>query len=204
MDKKNQRKPTLENAKLKQLLKLSDKEKFYDRLYFRSVDLLRYYSQEKIPKEVVAFETIQSISQAMEGGLTHEEMLDSYPVKCWKEDTVTLPKALLRPIVEAWIAYKAAPSGKTLGECLNVEGGGQGKPPFKKKLEKINRDTNLANEVVLEYLVATSVSKRISWEEAINRVAHNKEISSSTVNNAFEPRKRLIIDRLASRGILKA
>ena len=125
---------------------------------------------------------------------------DGYPVQSWRDETVTIPKGLLRPLIEAWVRYKDAPSGKTLGEAFNLEGGGQGKQPLKSALQKINRDLSYSNEVLVEYFARSGTSQRISFDEAISRVAEREEKSHATIENASDKYRQLTLDRMKDKG----
>ena len=90
------------------------------------------------------------------------QITSAFPAE-WRADTLPVPRELLRPIVSAWIQYKTAPTGKTFGECMSLEGGGQGSPPpTKRALENQNKSKSYAFDVLVEYLRANMDGKPIS------------------------------------------
>jgi hypothetical protein len=110
----------------------------------------------------------------------------------------------LRPPLEAWVRYKDSGPQKTIGECLGIEGGGQGKPQLKTALKRVNLQKKYSNAVRLEYLVAQHDGGRISWEQAISIVAENENESVATVKRASEKMRSQDIEIMQARGFLKS
>ena len=175
---------------------------FLEAFFYRAVSLIDEMEEGHIPREVVALECILSAFSFLDDGKTHDEIKHAYPIEAWREDTVTVPAAWLRVIAEGWLKYRQAPSGKTFGEVMNLEGGGQGAPRLKAAVERLNRETRLSNLVLVEWLVGNDGGK-MSQAKAIERVAYEEDLSVETVRNAWRQRRDQKIERLVALGVLK-
>ena len=155
-------------------------------LFNRATILLESHD---IPRTAIALEMLQSAFSAFEGGLTHQDLSAGYPLKAWREDTVEIPRAWLRVLVEGWASYKRAPSGTTFGEALELEGGGQGKKKSRQKLSQLNAQIHISNKVLEEYLFARASGQSGSWARACQNVAEAEGVSIDTVKRASKNRK---------------
>ena len=63
------------------------------------------------------------------------------------QDRVPVPWWVVRLLTEGFVRYWHSDTGVTLGEAFRLEGGGQGKKPFKEMLDKSTRDWLLALDV---------------------------------------------------------
>jgi hypothetical protein len=174
-------------------------EGFRIELFHRATTLLR---QRDIPKAAIAFEMLHSTFAAFEGGLQHQDISAGYPNKAWREDTVEIPRAWVKELVNGWRKYKEASTGTTVGEAFGLEGGGQGKGPTIRKLAKMNKDIKLSNLVLVEYLYERDQQGRGSWERAIEAVAEHQKISFDTVERAFEKFGKESRQRLEQSGLI--
>ena len=200
--KKKRPKPKAHVDALRNRAALSETERNLLRLKNYTLGLIEELEAGDLPKEAIAFETILSAFGASEGGLDHSAIKAAYPIQSWREETITLPKALIRVIVEAWVRYKSAPQGKTLGECMNLEGGGQGNHPAKERIEQLNKEARLSNEVLIEYLALKAMGGHVTWEKAYASVAENTGVSEATAKRASDKRKARTLEAMARDGLL--
>ncbi len=107
----------------------------------------------------------------------------------WKpepEVLVTVPMWVVQNLASAWNAYRDAPSLKTFGEVLGIEGGGQGKRPAMKALMKKNRDLRLTLAVHKIRVEAQERGQRLSLEKAFTSVAESTDTSKGIVRDAWK------------------
>ena len=199
---KGKKRPQLDPNKLSESKPKDEHGKFIEQLFNRTSKLIAAIEDDKLPKELVALEVIQSAFSAFEAGKEHADFQAGYPVLAWREDVVSIPRALLRPLVEAWAKYKASPSGTTFGECLNIEGGGQGKQPALSTLKALNKQAKLSNEVMREYLISPIEGSEMSYETAISTVADTYSISDATVKRASEQGRKRLLKGLEQEGVI--
>lgn len=95
------------------------------------------------------------------------------------EDMVPVPIWVLDTIGAGWIRYRAQNiPGRTLGEALGLEGGGQGKRPAKEKWNAWFRDLGLARDLF-------GARQTTTYEKAVAEVADRAGVSESTVARAW-------------------
>jgi hypothetical protein len=196
------RRPELDVEALKRAAKSEGLAKYKIQMSSRINGLLKAVESGELCDEIVALEVLMSIFDARTHGVDHDDLEEMYHRIDWREHTITIPMELLRPIAFAWQKYRGAPSGTTIGECLNLEGGGQGSHRQRSKLETINQHIGYANAVVLEYL-APANGEKSSWETAMSNVAEGKGVNPSTVRTAVRKYKSAIIEGLDQLGLLK-
>lgn len=197
------KKPTPKMEKVRDFnsrLRENPEAKFCEELNWRIRTLL---DESSLPKAAVFLEAMQSVLSAFECGLKHEEVSAGYPKKAWREETVEIPRAWLGLLVEGWSTYKEAPAGTTIGEVLELEGGGQGKAQARKKLNRLNERIRLSNFVVVEYLLEREETGTGSWERAIELVAEHQKKSIDTVKRAHGSLGKVTTDRLERIGMIQ-
>jgi hypothetical protein len=172
---------------------------FVFKLYWRAMTLV---DDPDFPNAAVAFEMMQSAFSAFEGGLAHKDIADGYPVAAWREDTVEIPRAWLRVLVEGWEKYKEASTGSTVGEALGIEGGGQGKLPIREKLSQLTKDIRLSNKALVEYRARQLEDGHASWNKAYGIVANSESVSEETVKRACRKHLKAKLNREAFLGLL--
>ena len=102
----------------------------------------------------------------------------------WKPEPdalVSVPMWVVLSLASAWNAYRDAPSLKTFGEVLGIEGGGQGKQPAMKASMKKHRDLRLTLEVHKR-----RVESGLSLEKAYAAVAESNGTSENIVRRAWK------------------
>ena len=194
------RRPTLSRDSLLGPTKPNDLENYKDALWNRTMSLFDEMEGGELGRECISFETLLSAFYFFEDGFDHDDIKEAYHLKAWQEETVTIPKGLLEPLIEAWVKYKGAPTGTSIGECLNLEGGSQGKHQTRQKIALINKRVRYSNGVLTEYLQAKDSRVPVSWETAYGIVAEREGVSESTVKRASEKYIDRTIERLKERG----
>jgi len=173
---------------------------FIIQLYWRAKGLVE---RSNLPHAAITFEMLESAFSAFEGGLGHDEISSGYPVKAWREDTVEIPRAWLRVMVEGWQKYKTSPTGNTFGEAFGVEGGGQGAKPVRDQLAHYNQTVKLSNAALFEYLSERQAGGRGSWERAFGRVANSGAgKSDGTIKRASEKHRINTLNTASYLGII--
>lgn len=200
--KRTDEKPTLDMATIhavSEALRADPDAAFVFALYWRAMTLV---DDPDFPNAAVAFEMMQSAFSAFEGGLAHKDIADGYPVAAWREDTVEIPRAWLRVMVDGWAKYKSGNTGSTLGEAFGVEGGGQGKQPVRERLDQVNRGIRLSNKAEIEYRTVQADGGNATWERAYQAVAADEGVSDETVKRAHKKHKDAKLQRLECLGLL--
>lgn len=150
----------------------------------------------------MASDLLESVFSAFEGGRTHPEISEAYPVEAWRTDTVEVPRAWMRELVTGWTKYKDSPTGATLGEAFGFEGHGQGVSPARKKLVSLNRNIHLSNAVLKEYLFERGNGGSGSWERACGVIADAEGLSLDTVKRASKANRKRTLKSLNYVGVL--
>ena len=95
--------------------------------------------KDDLPTSYITLEGLSFFQTSREQGYTDEQLRDAWP-DSWGKEEVIVPAALLNTLKTAWLTYRDAPSGTTLGEAFGLEGGGQGKlPAHKLQMNRENR-----------------------------------------------------------------
>ena len=166
---------------LKKALSADPLAKFVFTLHWRASTLL---DDTDLSKAAITLEMIQSAFSAFENDLKHKDIAAGYPVTAWREDTVEIPRAWLRAMVEGWEKYKSGYTGSNFGEAFGIEGGGKGKGKTRQKLSQINQDIRLSNEVLVEYRAMQLEDGNASLTKAYGVVANNEGVCEKTVMRA--------------------
>ena len=150
----------------------------------------------------IALEALGAFAGSKASGRTEKDLQNCWP-KEWGTETLTVPLSLVLALRDGWTAYKAAPSGKSLGESLKIEGGGQGRHPMKERLKTIDRDIALANAVESKYLRIEGLPDAKSLEDVFSEVAEAHDLSIQKVKDAHTMHKHAIRHALEALGILR-
>ena len=152
----------------------------------------------ELPATYITLEALSSIQAAREQGFSEEEVRSTWSAS-WGDQEVVVPAALLNNLKTAWLNYRGAPPGTTLGEAFNLEGGGQGKTSARNQQMTRDKHRGLANDVEAVYLEAMLNNNPISEEEAQETVAAKLDMSFETIRNAhkkFKPEIRAALQKL--------
>ena len=159
-------------------------ERFLSQLYFRTLNSTSQLESGKLNKEWIALETLGAIFPSLDAGLPHDDAKSAYPFPSWQEDTVEVPVAVLRVIVDAWNRYHEK-DHLTLGQAFGFEAvGRQGRHPMKKTAKAIDKQLRLAGQVEARYRQILGCEPR-SLAEVVAEVAQENGVSETTVERAY-------------------
>lgn len=150
-----------------------------------------------LPTTYITLDALSSIQAARELGFSEAEVRSTWSAS-WGDQEVVVPAALLNNLKSAWLKYRDAPPGTTLGEAFNLEGGGQGKASARNQQMTRDKHRGLADDVEIVYFQAMLNNKPISEEEAQETVAARLDLSFETVRNAhkkFKPEIRAALQK---------
>lgn len=182
--------PTIDERALKKLKEdIVDRELFQLSYRLRALEALR--QKREINTIFIALEALGAFAGAKTAGRTEIDLQSCWPEE-WGTETITVPLPLLLALRDAWANYKAAHSGKSLGEAFQLEGGGQGRPPMKQRLETIDRAVVLANAVESRYLQIEGASDSLSLADVLAEVSEKNQLSVETVKKAHDLHKEII------------
>lgn len=150
----------------------------------------------------IALEALGALSGGLVSGRPEDQLLSVWPEE-WGRETMTAPLALILALRNAWSDYKTAPSGRTLGEAFQIEGGAQGKKPMKSRLAIIDRDRRLSREVEDVYLGAGLAEKPIRLSDAVQQVADANELGFETVKDAHDRHRKRLRNKLSELELLE-
>lgn len=150
----------------------------------------------------IALEALGAFAAAKASGRTEKDLRTCWP-KEWGTETLNVPLSLVLALRDGWSAYKSAPPGKSLGESLKIEGGGQGRHPMKERLKSVDRDRALANAVESRYLQVEGLNDAMSLNDVFAEVAKAHGLSVEKVKHAHSSHKSAIRHALESLKILK-
>ena len=166
------------------------------RIRFEILDEQR--KKGELPATYITLEALSSIQAAREQGFSEEDVRSTWSAS-WGDQEVVVPAALLNNLKTAWLNYRGAPSGTTLGEAFNLEGGGQGKANARNRQMTRDKHRGLANDVEAVYRAAMLNNNPISEEKAQETVAAKLDMSFETIRNAhkkFKPEIRAALQKL--------
>ena len=158
-----------------------------------------YRKEQELPKISIALDALSFFQDFRKQGYTAEEFKEAW-CDSWGKEEVIVPAALLKTLMTAWLTYRDAPSGTTLGEAFGLEGGGQGKlPAHKLQMNRENR-RGIAQQVEGIYIAGGLSNEPVSEEYAQTTVAEQRGLSFETVRNAHNEYKKEIRQKLQVRS----
>jgi hypothetical protein len=170
---------------------ISDLERHLIRCNFRTRSNIDAMNSGHLNFAYVALEAIASIGPVLlDTDMPLDKANEAYPVKEWRENSVSIPAEFLQIIVDAWLDYEKNAGSKTFGQCLGIEHvNRQGKKPMVVWQAKMNNALTLSNEVVENYAdVGGHVLK--SLNEVMEEVAERHDVSVDTVKRAYKKRHK--------------
>jgi len=168
--------------------RLSDMEVAKNRFDILNEDRKKY----GLPTTYITLEGLSFFQASREQGYTDEQLRDAWP-DSWGKEEVIVPAALLNTLMTAWLTYRDAPSGTTLGEAFGLEGGGQGKlTAYKLQMNRDHR-RGIAQQVEGIYIAGELFNEPVSEECAQTMLAKQRGLSFETVSKAHKkyPKKEL-------------
>ena len=177
--------PDMETIRdLNEALSADPLAKFVFTLHWRASTLL---DNNNLSKAAITLEMMQSAFSAFENDLKHKDIAAGYPVTAWREDTVEIPRAWLRAMVEGWEKYKSGYTGSDFGGAFGIEGGGKSKGKTRQKLSQINKDIRRSNKVLIEFhAMQLEDGPAASLSKAYGVVANSEGVDEKTLMRACE------------------
>ena len=108
----------------------------------------------------------------------------------------------MKELADAWVEYQQAPSGKSFGEVLGIEGGGQGKSSTREKSKANDAMIARARAVLLVYIDAANTGQPVALDRAFEIVAEKFEVSFDAVAAAYKKHGKRIKDEMTEIGAL--
>jgi hypothetical protein len=180
-------------------------EKFNKRLNAMEVAKNRFnmldehHKKDNLPATYITLQALSFLQNRREHGYTDEQLREAWP-DSWGKEEVAVPTALLNTLMTAWLTYRNAPSGTTLGEAFGLEGGGQGKLPKHKLQMNRDRGRDIAGDVEIKYSGREPEEESISEQHAQTMVAERRGLSFETVRNAHNKYKKELRQKLRVRS----
>lgn len=142
--------------------------------------------RKEISTPFAALDAIEAIFMAHLKGHTDEELAKALP-EAWGKSSLSVPLPIVAALAFGWSTYRNAPSGRTIGECFEIEAvGGQGKSPKKRTQQTKRKAFGYAYAVLKEYALARTEGVAISLEKATNIISERRGVSFQTVKDALE------------------
>ena len=108
---------------------------------------------------------------------------------------ISVPWWIVEAIAYGIQEYERAPSGKTFGECLGIEAGGQGKDRSRDLFRTKLKDLLLANEVAIESERFARLRNTKPIDRAITEVARRHNYRPSTIKKAWQSYRKKVSKR---------
>jgi len=139
-----------------------------------------------------AFLSILMIYAAMRKGAAKTDRHD----KEWglpPEDVVPVPWWVIDVATRGWVRYLRSPPSVSLGEAYGIEGGGQGRHPYKNRIATYTRDWKIALDVWHRVQQAKKQGEKLPIRDgAIPAVAVALGFEESTVERAWKRHGKMI------------
>lgn len=167
------------------------------RMRFRLLEI--ELNEGRVGETYIALEGLAAICEARLSVESDEEFRAAWPQE-WTSASVSVPYVLLQQIANAWSDYKAAPSGKTLGEVFKIEGQGQGKKRTRDLRKTADEQYARAREVLLEFLSRSLAGAPMSVSKVQGLVAESRGESLETIQDAYSRYGPVIMSLLRADG----
>lgn len=171
---------------------------------FKLRQRFKFFEDERRNKQTektyIALEAITAFCGGRGSGYSDDDLRAAWP-QAWGETSVEIPFVLLKELADAWVEYQVAPPGKTFGEVLGIEGGGQGKQKTRDRRKVIDTQIHRTNRVLLEYGSAALKGAPISLDEAKEIVAAELKVSIETIEAAYKKQSKRVRKELYEAGL---
>jgi lambda repressor-like predicted transcriptional regulator len=151
--------------------------------------------KDELPTTYITLEGLSFFQASREQGYSDEELREAW-CESWGKEEVIVPAALLNTLMTAWLSYRDAPAGTTLGESFGLEGGGQGKSKKHKLQMTRDHSRGIAQQVEIEHRIGGENGEPISVERAQTMVVEQRGLSIETVRKAHKKYKNEISQKL--------
>jgi hypothetical protein len=179
---------------------VSDKERFLGNLRARAEQMANFVAEGEISPQFAALDLLAAIGDAWEQGVSTDELSETYPVADWRDRQISVPFALLRPIIESWIDYRWSEQQPTLEQAFRLGARSRGASPVRKRISKDDRDRKISGLVVWELVQAEKDNQPISQDAACATVAEKEGVPIRVVERAFQTRGKRVLEALKPRG----
>jgi hypothetical protein len=151
----------------------------------------------------IALEALTAFVGGVLEGKSEQEMRETWPSE-WGNTAMTVPAVLIKALAEAWMRYKEADQGVTLGEAFGIEGANnQGAHRMKSQLATRDRELKNANAVQVDYLASNTGATEKSLEEVFEDLAEACNLKAETVRKHYQRNAKSLRKRLKEKGIIK-
>lgn len=188
---------------MKNPLKISEEQAFLTKLNARARQMADEVAEGDTSAAFAALDLLTSIHSGVSGGISSDELTTSYPVKHWREQQISVPIALLRPVVEGWFRYRWGDDQPSLEQALGVAANTKGASPERKNQLKKDRDRRLSNSVVVDLVASCAEGAPVSQDAACAKVAEDENVSLRIVERAFRKHGIGTVEKLKLRGIIE-
>ena len=192
--------PELDKAGLAAFKAEQDLKLFALRSRFAEFEELR--RSGNLPTSFIAFEGLSALLGARLSGYSDADIRACWPEE-WGGGEVTVPAAFLQVLGAAWLTYKEDVPGKTFGEILRLEGGGQGRKRVVSVQKTRDRHHRIGTEVALLYIGIPGNGVKPKIADAIAAIADKHDVSPETVQDAYKMYGWPLVERAQKLGILK-
>lgn len=194
------RAPEIDEDGLARFSKRNDRDLFALRNRFLQYEDL--HKDNEITRSYIALEAMTALLGGRLEGYSDADMQGYWP-EAWGAATVALPASLVKEIAKAWMEYKQDEKGRTFGEALGLEGGGQGRQRAITAQRKRDQLRHYAREVILIYTGTPETADPPSLSKSIDQVAARNGVSFETVQEAYKKFRDQIIGDAQHANVLK-
>jgi hypothetical protein len=166
---------------------------------------LQFEESRKAKKLGTAYIALDALAALIGGrleGYSDADLKGCWP-EAWGSQEVMVPASFLKMLGLAWIEYKENQTGRTLGEVLELEGGGQGRQRSIAAQKTRDLHTKFAREVLVLYTGSSDPQGHPSLNEAIETVAERNGVGFDTVKDAYKLYGKPILEQARKVGLLK-
>ena len=180
---------------------IEDEAEFFEKFEARARQFADRVVEGDLPKAYAALELIMSIYSARE--LDTERLFRAFPVENWRDETIAVPTALLRPIVKGWMKYRRQAGKQSLEKALGIAAQTKGASSVVKTEKTTDRNRSLSNAAVLDYVASHLEGQPVSLDAVFAGVAEECGCKASAVETAYKEHGQTTIAALEEAGFLK-
>lgn len=166
----------------------------------------RLYDEDIITFNELIFIDIDNWMRAFRSGAITVEDANAIHSK-HPDQFVLVPLEYMDAISAHWNKYISGPSGKSFGEVLGFDGGGQGGQNTRERVKYCIRDLDLVGRVVTLRRQYENAGNAISLDAAYTSVVDEmkndgKKVGVATVRRAYKNYGEFIIEELKRNGLI--
>ena len=157
---------------------------------------------EELSTAYIALDALAALIGGRVEGYSDEELRACWP-ETWGPQEVMVPASFLQVLGQAWVEYKNNEVGRTFGETLGLEGGGQGRKRSIAAQKTRDLHRIYAREVLILYTGSSDTEGPPSLNEAIEKAAKRNNVGFDTVKDAYKLYGKPIMEQARKAGLLK-